>query len=87
MTQITYAVPLEAVSHGADFAGKIVLTKLAAERAELHQAAVVELGPQGWLATVLYTTPGRPARQQVAHVALLWAPQVHPLHEDQTHGV
>ncbi len=72
MTEMSYAVPIVSVSHGADFAGKILLTQLAAEGVDLHPAAIVELGAKGWVATLLYTTPGRPTRQQVAHVALLW---------------
>jgi hypothetical protein len=76
MSASSYAVPVAAVSHGADFAGKITFAQLVAEGVSLHSAAVVELGPQGWVATVLYTAPGQPARQQVAHVGLLWPPEL-----------
>lgn len=86
MTQVTYAVPVEAVSHGADFAGKLTLVDLVAERADLRESAVVELGPNGWVATVLYTCPGQPRHVRVAHVRLLWAPQVSPQNKEAPHA-
>ena len=87
MTGLSFAVPVVAVSHGADFAGKITFTQLAAERAELHEAAIVELGPAGWVASVLYTHPGRPARQHVAHVTLLWPARLPHQQEEAANGL
>jgi hypothetical protein len=72
MSAASFAVPLEAVCNGADFAGKILLAQLIAERAAMHDAAVVERGAEQWVATILYTAPGNPTRQQIAHVGLLW---------------
>ena len=82
----SYAVPVEAVKHGADFAGQITIGHLVEDGVALHEAAVVELGPHGWTATVLYTSPGRPTRQQVAHIALLW-PREFLTQQGSDHGV
>jgi hypothetical protein len=70
----TYAVPVEAVSHGADFTGKLLFTDLHANRMELRPLASVEKVPDGrWVATIFYVSPGTPRRAFSAHVALLWA--------------
>lgn len=84
MNALSFAVPIVAVSHGADFAGKITFAHLAAEGVNLHPAAVVERCEAGWVATVLYTAPGHPTRQQVAHVGLLWPAQL-PHQQEASH--
>lgn len=84
---LSYAVPIVSVSHGADFAGKILLSHLAAQGVDIHDSAVVELGATGWIATVLYTAPGRPSRQQVAHVGLVWPERLPHQNQEAANGL
>lgn len=69
-----WAVPIEAIRHGATLEGSLTLANLAALSARLQPTATVELGPRGWVASLVYVRPGVPARQECAHVELAWHP-------------
>jgi hypothetical protein len=78
----SHVVPVEAIRQGITADGAITLARLAAEGAQLHPDAVVELFPNGWVASLIYTRPGFPARTHLAHVGLVWAPRENALPQD-----
>jgi hypothetical protein len=69
-----WAVPVEAIRHGATLEGALTLANLAALHARLAPTATVELTPAGWVAALIYSRPGLPKRQECAHVQLSWHP-------------
>lgn len=69
-----WSVPIEAVRGNADFAGVQTLLELAAQYARYQSTATVELGPDGFVATLIYRLPGHPDRIHHAHLGLVWAP-------------
>jgi len=71
----SWIVPIECVRASADLLGISMLANLAHRHAELRPHATVELGGNGFVATVHYQLPGYVERTEQVHVGLAWAPQ------------
>lgn len=75
MTFPTWPVPTESIRHSATPGGAQDLARLAADAVVFDSNATVELGPNGFVATLVYSMPGHPTRRGVAHIRLDWQPR------------
>lgn len=70
----TWSVPFPSVAYSVTADGAATLARLVSEHAMFEPSAIVELGPYGFTAALIYRRPGFPDRIQHAHVSLAWAP-------------